>query len=409
MKFNPFRPNSIATDELFQGRSDEMQFIERSLFQTKNGNPQHFLIEGERGLGKSSLFLRVAQQAKGEKAIDDKKIFLNFMVLNIELDSSQSFFEIIRAISSEFKNAISEREKIKSLAKSVWDFLSSWEILGVKYHKIDELKIQPYEVLNDLVANLSNLITAAKNEIDGIVILLDEADRPSEEASLGEIIKLFTEKLTKKGCDKVLLGITGQPGMVTKLKASHESASRIFTVLNLKTLSNSESYSVINSGLTIANRINTLKTTIAPDAIELISKLSEGYPHFLQEFAFMAFEKDIDGIITIEDVKTGAFGEQGALNQLGEKYFHDLYFTQIASNDYRKVLQAMANYSDDWVNRENIKSKINIKDTTLNNALQALKTRGIIITNPSQQGTFRLPTKSFAAWINAYFKLDEAH
>lgn len=49
MNFNPFRPNSIATDELFQGRSDEMQIIERSLFQTKNGNPQHFLIEGERG------------------------------------------------------------------------------------------------------------------------------------------------------------------------------------------------------------------------------------------------------------------------------------------------------------------------------------------------------------------------
>jgi hypothetical protein len=407
MKFNPFRPNSIATDELFQGRSEEMQFIERSLFQTKNGNPQHFLIEGERGLGKSSLFLRVAQQAKGEKAIDDK-LFVNFIVLNIELDSSQSFFEIIRAISSELKNAISEREKIKTLAKSVWDFLSAWEILGVKYHKIDELKIQPYEVLNDLVGNLSNLINAAKDEIDGIVILLDEADRPSEKASLGEIIKLFTEKLTKKGCDKVLLGITGQPGLVTKLKASHESASRIFTVLNLKTLSNSENYSVVNSGLKIANRINAIKTTIEPDAIELISQLSEGYPHFLQEFAFMAFEKDTDGKITIEDVKTGAFGEQGALNQLGEKYFHDLYFTQIASNDYRKVLQAMAHYSDDWVNRENINSKVKIKDTTLNNALQALKTRGIIITNPSQQGVFRLPTKSFAAWIKAYYKLDEA-
>jgi len=261
--------------------------------------------------------------------------------------------------------------------------------------------------LNDLVGNLSNLINAAKDEIDGIVILLDEADRPSEQASLGEIIKLFTEKLTKKGCDKVLLGITGQPGLVTKLKASHESASRIFTVLNLKTLSNSENYSVVNSGLTIANRINAIKTTIEPDAIELISQLSEGYPHFLQEFAFMAFEKDTDSKITIEDVKTGAFGEQGALNQLGEKYFHDLYFTQIASNDYRKVLQAMAHYSDDWVNRENINSKIKIKDTTLNNALQALKTRGIIITNPSQQGVFRLPTKSFAAWIKAYYKLDE--
>jgi len=406
MKFNPFRPNSIATDELFQGRSDEMQFIERSLFQTKNGNPQHFLIEGERGLGKSSLFLMVSQQAKGEKAID-QKVYVNFIVLNIELDSSQSFFEIIRAISSELKNAISEREKIKSLAKTVWDFLSSWEILGVKYHKIDEGNIQPYEVLNDLVNSLSNLINAAKDEIDGIVILLDEADRPTEKASLGEIIKLFTEKLTKKGCDKVLLGITGQPGLVAKLKASHESASRIFTVLTLDPLSETENQKVVHSGLLIANRVNTEKTSIDQDAINLISQLSEGYPHFLQEFAFMAFEADIDGVITVEDVKKGAFGEKGALNQLGEKYFHDLYFTQIASDEYRRVLQAMANFSDDWVNREKIKTIIKIKDTTLNNALQALKTRGIILSHPSQQGAFKLPTKSFAAWIKAYYKLDE--
>jgi predicted ATPase len=406
MKFNPFRPNSIATDELFQGRKEEMKSIERSLFQTKNGNPQHFLIEGERGLGKSSLFLRVAQQAKGEQPIDEN-VYVKFIVLNIELDTSQSFFEIIRSISSELKNAISEREKVKALAKSVWDFLSNWDILGVKYHKIDEQKIHPYEVLNDLVNNLSNLIIAAKTEIDGVIILLDEADRPSEHASLGEIIKLLTEKLTKKGCDKVLLGITGQPGLVAKLKASHESSSRIFTILNLNPLSETENCEVVNNGLSIANKVNATYTNIDKDAMELISVLSEGYPHFLQEFAYMAFENDTDGNITVEDVKKGAFGEKGALNQLGEKYFHDLYFTQIASDEYRKVLQAMSNFSDDWVNRENIKSIISIKETTLNNALQALKTRGIIIPKPSQQGVFRLPTKSFAAWIKAYYKLDE--
>jgi hypothetical protein len=406
MNFNPFRPNSIATDELFQGRRDEMLFIERSLFQTKNGNPQHFLIEGERGLGKSSFFLKVAQQAKGEKEIG-QKIFVNFIVLNIELDSNQSFFEIIRALSSEFKNAISEKEKIKNLAKSVWDFLSSWEILGVKYHKVDEQKIQPYEVLNDLVNSFSNLISQAKDEIDGIVVLFDEADRPSTQASLGEIIKLLTEKLTKKGCDKVLIGLTGQPGLVAKLKASHESASRIFTVLTLNPLSEEENQLVVTSGLTIANRVNVEKTRIDKEAINLISELSEGYPHFLQEFAFMAFESDEDNVITVEDVRKGAYGEKGALNQLGEKYFHDLYFTQIASDEYRKVLQAMSNFSDTWVNRENIKSIITIKETTLNNALQALKTRGIILSHPTQQGSFKIPTKSFAAWIKAYYKLEE--
>jgi hypothetical protein len=121
----------------------------------------------------------------------------------------------------------------------------------------------------------------------------------------------------------------------------------------------------------------------------------------------MAFESDEDNVITVEDVRKGAYGEKGALNQLGEKYFHDLYFTQIASDEYRKVLQAMSNFSDTWVNRENIKSIITIKETTLNNALQALKTRGIILSHPTQQGSFKIPTKSFAAWIKAYYKLEE--
>ena len=406
MRYNPFRPNSIATEELFQGRTEEMMLIENSLFQTKNNNPQHFLLEGERGLGKSSLFVRVEQQAKGLRSIG-KDVSVNFIVLTIELDSTHTFFEILRSIAADLKRAIAERDKVKTLAKSVWDFLSNWEILGIRYHKIDEKLIQPYEILNDLVANLASLISLSDGEIDGILILLDEADRPTEKASLGEILKLLTEKLTKRGCEKVLIGITGQPGLIAKLKASHESSSRLFSVLSLKPLSDTENKAVIINGIEKSNQINVQNVIIDDSALDLISQLSEGYPHFLQEFAYKSFDANNDNVITVEDVKEGAFGQQGALNQLGEKYFNDLFFTQIGSDEYRKVLQAMANHSDLWVNREMIKDKIIIKDTTLNNALQALKTRNIILVNPSQQGEFKLPTKSFAAWINAFNKLDD--
>jgi len=406
MKFNPFRPNSIASSELFQGRKEEMMIIEQSLFQTKNGNPQHFLIEGERGLGKSSLFLKVEQQATGKIPLENSEK-VNFIVINIELDSSQSFFDILKTIATDFKRALSEKERIKTLASGVWDFLSSWEILGVRFHKLDENLIQPYEILNELVLSFDRVIKQANTEIDGILILIDEADRPNEKASLGEIVKLLTEKLSKRGCEQVVIGMTGQPGLIAKLKASHESSSRIFTVLTLKPLSDEENKAVIRNGLKKANEVNTKQTTIDNDAMELISQLSEGYPHFLQEFAFKSFEKDSDYLICAEDVKEGAFGPNGALNQLGHKYFNELFFTQIGSDEYRRVLQAMAQFSDSWINREKIKNKITIKETTLNNALQALKTRNIIIPNPGQPGEFRLPTKSFAAWIKAFYMLNE--
>lgn len=216
----------------------------------------------------------------------------------------------------------------------------------------------------------------------------------------------MTEKLSKRVCDQVLIGMTGQPGLVAKLKASHESSSRIFTILNLKPLQENENMDVINSGLMISNKINPQATIIDSDAIQLISQLSEGYPHFLQEFSFKAFESDTDYHISIDDVKEGAFGMDGALNQLGHKYFNELFFNQIGSDDYRRVLRAMSKYSDNWVNRIMIKNEIDIKDTTLNNALQALKTRSIIITNPAHSGEFKLPTKSFATWIKAFDTLE---
>jgi Cdc6-like AAA superfamily ATPase len=67
MRFNPFRPNSIVSPEMLHGRTEELSFIQQSLFQSHHGNPQHFLIEGERCLGKSSLFLMFHQFASGQR------------------------------------------------------------------------------------------------------------------------------------------------------------------------------------------------------------------------------------------------------------------------------------------------------------------------------------------------------
>ena len=71
MKFNPFVPNGIAFPGMFFGRSDEIGTIEQSLFQTLNGNPQHLLISGERGIGKSSLLNYADLIARGDIEVED--------------------------------------------------------------------------------------------------------------------------------------------------------------------------------------------------------------------------------------------------------------------------------------------------------------------------------------------------
>jgi predicted transcriptional regulator len=79
-----------------------------------------------------------------------------------------------------------------------------------------------------------------------------------------------------------------------------------------------------------------------------------------------------------------------------------LYFGKIASDDYRRVLHAMASESDGWVTKKQILLRTGLKAGTVNNAIQALKTKGLIRPQPGNKGVYKLPSRSFAVWIRAF-------
>jgi len=157
----------------------------------------------------------------------------------------------------------------------------------------------------------------------------------------------------------------------------------------------------VKLGIEDANEKNEVQTTITDDALEFLAQLSEGYPHFVQQFSFSAFEHDIDDIIDLEDVGDGAFRKGGALSQLGDKFFNEMYHARIASADYRRVLDAMAEHGDEWVARKTIINESGVSEANVGNALITLKARNIILQDDTRRGFYKLPTNSFAAWINA--------
>lgn len=400
MAYNPFRPGSLVTPGMFSGRIPELRQIERGLFQTKNGNPNHFLIEGERGIGKSSMFLYLDWVARGEmEPIGTGR--LNFIVASVELREAMEYDDIVNAILIELRSQMSARDKVREVCKKAWDFFYRFEVMGVVRYDRNSNNEDRIKKLDDLSNALVDIVSDARDEIDGVLILIDEADKPRSEANLGELCKLLTERLTRRGCEKVSICLAGLPGLIGKLRDSHESSPRVFSVITLDPLEHAECKQVISRGLDIAAEKNGFKTEIEEEAMDMISSLSEGYPHFLQEFAFWAFGSDRDNKIDVDDVINGAFSDNGALHQLGKKYFTGLYIEQIGSEDYRKVLIEMAESLDGWVSRQHLIEKSGVKERIVDNALHALKDRNIIVQNPRVRGEYRLPTKSFAAWIKA--------
>jgi hypothetical protein len=399
MRFNPFVPNGIVSPGMFTGRFEEIEAAEQALFQTKNGNPQHFIFEGERGIGKSSLAYYIEIVASGRLSGLRENNY-KFLTVSIELAGIDTKLGIVRQIGRELKRKIAENPAAMGYAKEAWNFLKDWEVLGVKYNGKPE-DFDEDEVQSQLIESFIDIIDQSKGQIDGVFLLIDEADGPSAEAGLGEFLKIFTERLMKRGCNEVLVGLAGLPTLVSKLRESHESSPRVFQIVNVSTLSKEERIEVIATGLDRANEKNDAPVNIDDDAADLIANLSEGYPHFLQQFSYFAFNVCVTNCISKEDVLKGAYMENGALSQLGDKYFSEMYHARIWSEEYRKVLKFMASFGDSWVSRSDIVTGCDVSNSNINNALAALKLRDVIVQDSSRRGFYRLPTKSFAAWINA--------
>lgn len=237
---------------------------------------------------------------------------------------------------------------------------------------------------------------------DGLLILIDEADNASPDLSLGSFSKMLLQRIQRQSCEKVMIGLAGLPELRQVLLESHPSSLRLFEELPLGRLSDSEVETVIDRCLARANEDSPEKVTITDDAKKALVSLAEGYPHFIQQFGYCAFALDDDGEITADDVFKSALGKRGGLEIIGDRYYRNDFYNKIQKESYRQVLRIMAEKDDGWIAKPEIKEKFQGKESTLDNAIQALRERHIILSQEGQRGVYRLQHRGFALWIKLY-------
>lgn len=266
---------------------------------------------------------------------------------------------------------------------------------------LDEFAYSLAETANRLCTDEGSSERTPKS--DGILILIDEADKGSKGLHLGSFFKLLSERLQRRSCNRVMFGLAGLPELRKVMHESHPSSLRIFDELVLERLSVQEVNRVIDSCLEEATRQpEAVETIVLDDARTLLVTYSEGYPHFIQQFGYSAFAHDDDNVIDRADVQDGAFGPGGAFEQIGDRYYRNDFYKKIQKESYRKVLRIMAENLDGWVTKQEIRALFRGSDSVLNSALKALRDRKIIRPKEGELGVYRLQHKAFAAWIRYY-------
>lgn len=407
-RINPFRPNSPVGPGMFVGRYSQVVALEAALRQTRVGRPMNFMLTGERGIGKTSLLQYFKWVAQGHIAVDAGR--MRFLVIELDLDSSSTDIGLIRRAELALNRELSKTEPARSFLASGWAFVNRIEAFGVSVR--DAEKARDAEALHDEFAHslavTADRITQADApsvfdaKYDGIILLIDEADNAPKGLRLGSFLKLLSERIQRHGCDHFMIGLAGMPSLREVLRESHPSSLRIFDELPLEPLSRDETSTVIDRALEEANEQNTEKTSIEDVARTALINLSEGYPHFIQQFGYSAFAADTDGVIDRDDVIRGGFEPLGAMEKIGDRYYRDDFYNKIQQDSYRQVLRIMADNENRWMSKQDIRAKFRGKTTTLDNALHALRERKIILSKEGERGTYRLQHRGFAFWIKLY-------
>lgn len=398
---NPFVPKSPAGSDRFAGRGEELEVFEQCLIQCAHGTNTNIIYQGERGIGKTALITILRQIALGEMSSPLTGNSYNFNCALLRLNSCKTQEQIILRLSAALEASV-DCLREEALIKKFANIMSRFKVASVAYENAPPSA----KSIEDLKAAFLKLVTSCVHKDfvkQGLVLLIDEADAPDTSAEFGDFLKSTCEDLIAAGCNNVIFALAGLPELRQILKDSHLSTTRMFQTVELDCLSELESREVIEKCVKLGNKINGIKTKITTEAVNEIVRLSEGYPHFLQQFGYCAYKANADAeddVITLEDVQIGAHHpKSGAIAELGKNFFDHMYNGEIMSDNGRAVLDVMAAYEDGWVKRSDIAGTINISRGSLDRALKRMTDKKIIIKDRSKQGMYRLRTKSFAVWI----------
>ncbi len=407
-KYNPFTPNQPVFTGMFAGRINEIARLDDLLFQTREGNPSHVLIQGERGIGKTSLLIVAKHCAKGSITWEDEKY--DFLTVQLGIRPNTTLVDLANRISEQIKRGLSQSDRALAFLKNSWKFLARIQSSVVSLAPQQQPHDSQEELIDRTIYSIVDTVKAitedtAASELglrgkkDGLAILIDEVDQASSSLQLGVFLKNLTEILTQEGASKVLLVLAGLPKARDVLRESHASSLRLFEEFKLVPLTKEEVGKVIQGGLgELGSR--SITVSVSTDAIDRIHVYSEGYPHFVQQIAYSAYATDSDNNIDVADVERAMFSKDGALDLIGDRYYKDLYYGKIKQDSYRQILGIMALEFNEWVSKKKIGQLFTGKESTLTNGIKALRNRNIILSKPGGRGLYRLQWVGFAVWIN---------
>ncbi len=325
---NPFAPGAGAPPPELVGRDPLLEQARILLGRVKQKRPEKsLLLTGLRGVGKTVLLNEIERMAKvaGYQTI--------LVEAHEEKPLGELIFPALRSLLYELDRVAGTGDKVKRGLAVLRSFIGS---IKLSFSDVAlGLDIEPAKGTadsGDLEIDLPNLFVAiaeaAEERKTAVAILIDEIQYLNQK-ELGAII-MAMHKMQQKQLPLVLLaaGLPVLPGMAGESKSY---AERLFNFPDIGALSE------VDAAKALYDPAKDMGVEFQLDALQEVFRVTHGYPYFLQEWGYQAWNSAQASPITLKIVQEAT---PSVIQRLDKNFFR-VRFDRLTPGE-KNFLRAMA-------------------------------------------------------------------
>jgi nucleoside-triphosphatase THEP1 len=288
---NPFSPGAGSPPPELAGRSAILEQADMVFQRAQNGRQfRSLMLVGLRGVGKTVLLSKIAAHAEARY----------MSVAQIEAPEGKRLGELLapelRRILLKMNVRANVADKSRRALNALRNFVGKFKIAVGDF----EVTLSPEEGLadsgdleTDLTALLAAIGEAAKEKKTALVLLIDEMQYLNEDDFAALIMALH--KISQKSLPVVLIG-AGLPQLVGNAGRAKSYAERLFDYPPVGPLLADEAARAVRVPLEAEG------CSITDDGMLALYTITEGYPFFLQAWAYAVWNAAAKCPITVDVV-----------------------------------------------------------------------------------------------------------
>ena len=374
---NPFSPGAGAPPPELVGRDPILEQARILLGRIKQKRPEKsILLTGLRGVGKTVLLNEIERLAKAD----------GYRTIVVEAHEDKPLGPLIapylRSLLFELDRIAGAGDKVKRGLRVLRSFLGA---LQVTYKDITVgLDVDPEKGSadsGDLEIDLPNLFVAiaeaAEDRKCAVAVLIDEVQYFNQK-ELGALI-MAMHKLQQRRLPLVLFG-AGLPILAGLAGESKSYAERLFSFPDVGALSEEDSAKALREPAQASG------VAFQAQALKEVFRLTKGYPYFLQEWGYQAWNLATTSPITLQVVKNAT---AKVIPRLDQNFFR-VRFDRLTPSE-RNFLRAIAELGPGAHRTGEIADVLGVKVTSLGPVRAKLIKKGMIYSPAHGDMAFTVP------------------